>query len=323
MGYLGSRGVKFSIGAFALDQLPPADMALGNGLNAQVPNPFYGQISTGVDATATVALAQLLRPYPQYNGVTSDLLDVANSSYHAMTVRAERRYSKGLTLLFSYTYSKTIDLQGIGFSGETDSTVTVQNWDNLKGEYAPSTIDQTHRFVFSAVYQMPFFKGRKGFLEAAFGGWEVGTILSHFTGGPLGLGQSTNNTDSQGGGQRPNWSGVSAALPNPTVYDWFDASQFSNAAPFTFGNVARTLGGLRSAGLQANADRHLCSINSSRFTNASSCSSGRNFSISRTLVPIRAAQYEPGSSGVRHGQHTEQSAANHSVCVEIAVLRTD
>jgi hypothetical protein len=170
-----------------------------------------------------------------------------------MTVRAERRYSKGLTLLFSYTYSKTIDLQGAGFSGETDSTVTIQNWNYLKGEYAPSTIDQTNRFVFSAVYQLPFFKGRHGFLEGALGGWEVGCMLSHFTGSPLGISQNTNNTDSQGGGQRPNWSGINATLSNPGPYEWFDESQFTNAPAFTFGNVARTLGGLRSAGLH-NAD---------------------------------------------------------------------
>jgi outer membrane receptor protein involved in Fe transport len=251
VGYLGSRGVKFPISALTLDQLPTADLALGNALNTQVPNPFFGQIATGVDATATVAQAQLLRPYPHYNGVTSDDADLANSSYNALTVRAERRYSKGLTLLFSYTYSKTIDLQGAGFSGETDSAVTIQNWNNLKGEYAPSVIDQTHRFVFSAVYQLPFFKGRHGFLEAALGGWEVGAIFSHFTGGPLGMQQNTNNTGSQGGGQRPNWSGINATLANPSPYNWFDATQFSTAPAFAFGNVARTLGGLRSAGLHS------------------------------------------------------------------------
>jgi hypothetical protein len=81
------------------------------------------------------------------------------------------------------------------------------------------------------------------------GGWEVGAILSHFTGGPLGISQSTNNTDSQGGGQRPNWSGINATLPNPTPYDWFNASQFTTAPAFAFGNVAQTLGGLRSDGL--------------------------------------------------------------------------
>jgi len=70
---------------------------------------------------------------------------------------------------------------------------------------------------------------------------------------PLGFTQNTSVSDSQGGTQRPNWTGISAALPNPSVYDWFDASQFSNAAQYTFGNVERTLGDVRSSGLR-NAD---------------------------------------------------------------------
>ena len=121
----------------------------------------------------------------------------------------------------------------------------------MRDEYAPSALDQTHRFILSSVYQLPFFKKSHGFLGAALGGWEVGAIYSHFTGGPLGITQNTNNTGAQGGGQRPNWSGQSAALSNPSIYNWFDASQFSIAAAFTFGNVARTLGGLRADGVHS------------------------------------------------------------------------
>src|ERR1035438_5149641 len=58
VGYMGSRGLKFPINAL-LNQLPTADLALGNSLRTTVPNPFYGQISTGVLANATVAQAQL------------------------------------------------------------------------------------------------------------------------------------------------------------------------------------------------------------------------------------------------------------------------
>jgi hypothetical protein len=252
VGYTGSKGFKFPIGD-VLNQLPASDLTLGSNLNTLLPNPFYPQISSGVDANATVSRAQLLRPYPQFNQVTSDLADIANSKYNAMTVRVERRYTKGLTLLFSYTYSKNIDLGVQTFGGDNISGGSIQNYNDLRDEYAPSGIDQTHRFVLSAVYQLPFFKGRHGFLAEVFGGWEVGAIFSHFTGGPLGFTQNTSVSNSQGGTQRPNWTGISAALPNPSVNDWFDASQFSNAAQFTFGNVARTLGGVRTDGMK-NAD---------------------------------------------------------------------
>jgi hypothetical protein len=255
VGYMGSRGLKFPF-TTQLNQLPTADLALGNALTNQFPNPFYGQISTGVDATATVSRAQLLRPYPQFGAVASDLDDIANSTYHAMTVRFQRRYSKGLTVLVSYTYSKIIDI-GIGaFGGETVSAGGIQNYDYLKGEYSPSAIDRTHQLVSNAVYQLPFFKTGHRFLSKPFGGWELGVIVSFGSGGPLGITQNTNNTSSQGGGQRPNWTGISARISNPTVNDWFDTTQFTTAPSYAFGNLARTLGGLRSDGLH-NADMTL------------------------------------------------------------------
>ena len=242
VGYTGSRGVKLPMN-LTLNQIPDADLALGNSLRTLAPNPFYGQISSGILATPTITTAQLLRPYPQFDTVQSDLADIANSTYHALEVKFEKRYSKGLTLLASYTYSKAIDL-GIGtFSGDNVSSGTIQDYNNLRGEYSPSALDQTHRLVANAVYELPF-AGR------LLGGWELGAVLSLYSGSPLGIGEATSTTFAQGGGQRPNWTGVSAALSNPTVDKWFDTSQFTLAAPYTFGNVARTLGGLRSDGLQ-------------------------------------------------------------------------
>ncbi|MEO7143559.1 MAG: carboxypeptidase regulatory-like domain-containing protein, partial [Bryobacteraceae bacterium] len=117
VGYTGSRGLKLPIG-LTLNQIPTADLALGNALRTQVPNPFYGKIASGILASPMISEAQLLRPYPQYDGVTSVLANIANSTYHALEAKFEKRYSRGLTLLASYTYSKSVDL-GIGaFAGD-------------------------------------------------------------------------------------------------------------------------------------------------------------------------------------------------------------
>ncbi|HLJ15249.1 MAG TPA: TonB-dependent receptor [Bryobacteraceae bacterium] len=249
VGYTGSRGLKFPFGV-QLNQIPDADLALGNALRNQVANPFYGQISGGILSSPTVGYAQLLRPYPQFDTVTSDLANLANSTYHALEVKIEKRYSHGLTIMGSYTYSKDIDLNIGTFSGDSISAGVIQDYNNLKGEYAPSALDQTHRIIANAVYELPFFKSRHGFTGRALGGWEVGAILSMFSGSPLGISEATSTTFAQGGNQRPNWTGVSAKLSNPTVDQWFDTSQFTLAAPYTFGNVARTLSGLRSDRLQ-------------------------------------------------------------------------
>jgi hypothetical protein len=249
VGYTGSRGLKMPLGV-QLNQIPDADLSLGNGLRTLVPNPFYPQITSGVLASSTVAYAQLLRPYPQFDQITSQQADLANSSYHALEVKFEKRYSHGLTVLGSYTYSKNMDI-GIGsFSGDNVSGGVIQDYNYLKGEYAPSALDQTHRFVGNAVYEIPFMKDQKGVVGRILGGWETGFILSLYTGSPLGISESTNTTDAQGGNQRPNWTGKSASLSNPTPQEWFDTSQFTLAPQYTFGNLARTLGGLRSDGLK-------------------------------------------------------------------------
>ena len=62
------------------------------------------------------------------------------------------------------------------------------------------------------------------------------------------MNSAANNTFSQGGGQRPNWTGVDARLSIPTPDLWFDTRQFSAPPAYTFGNVSRTLSGLRSDG---------------------------------------------------------------------------
>lgn len=247
VGYVGTRGVKLPI-SLQLNQLPDSALAVGNGLRQQVSNPFYGQISVGSLAQKTVAEAQLLRPYPQFGGITSQSANAANSTYHALQVKFEKRYAKGVTLMAAYTYSKMMDLSTGNFSGESLGAGGIQNWNNLAAEWSPSSLDQTHRLSINVVYELPFFRAQRGLVSRVLGGWEVSAIGSFFSGGPLGIGSAVNTTFSQGGGQRPNWSGQSAAISNPTPEHWFDTTQFSAPAAYAFGNAPRTFSGLRDDG---------------------------------------------------------------------------
>ncbi len=245
VGYVGTRGLKFPNNLF-INQLPDSELALGNGLHTLVPNPFYGQIAIGPLAQPKVAEAQLLLPYPQYLGVTSDAANYSPSSYNALQVKLEKRYSSGFTLLASYTYSKMMDLNTGAFAGESFSGGAIQDWNNLASEYGVSSLDQTHRLIVNAVYELPFFKAQKGFVGHVLGGWEAGIVGSYYSGSPLGIVSAVNTTFSQGGGQRPNWNGQSAALANPTPAEWFNTSDFSAPLPYHFGTSPRTFSGLRS-----------------------------------------------------------------------------
>ena len=245
VGYLGTRGVSMPENR-QLNQLAPEHLALGDALRQQVANPFFGQIAVGPLSNRTVARAQLLRPFPHFDGVASQGATWATSSYHALMARAEKRYASGLNLLVSYTYSKYMDFGTGPFGGEALGASNFQNWYDLASEWSPSTLDQTHRYVTNVVYELPFFRTSQGWRRTVLGGWQTGVIWMGFSGGPLGVTSAVNNTFSQGGGQRPNWNGMNPCVENPTPQRWLDGSVFSVPAPYRFGTAPRTFGGCRS-----------------------------------------------------------------------------
>ncbi|MBS1855699.1 MAG: TonB-dependent receptor [Acidobacteria bacterium] len=245
VAYVGTHAVKFPLN-LQLDQLPDSALALGDGLRTLVANPFYGQISVGSLAAAKVAQAQLLRPYPQFTGVTSTQASWGNSSYNALQVRVSKRYARGLTLEAAYTYSKMLDYGTGTFGGETLSNGGIQDFNNLRAERSPSALDQTHRLILNGVYALPFHRDQRGPAGHLLGGWQIGVIASLYSGSPLGITSAVNGTYSQGGGQRPNWNGVNPGISNPTPAHWFDTSVFSNPPAYQFGNTPRTFNGARS-----------------------------------------------------------------------------
>jgi hypothetical protein len=80
-----------------------------------------------------------LRPYPQYDTVTAVNSTWANSIYHALEIKVEKRYSKGLTITGSYTRSKLIDYEIGQFAGETLGGGVIQDYTNLR----PTALSRT------------------------------------------------------------------------------------------------------------------------------------------------------------------------------------
>lgn len=245
VGYAGSRGMNLFENR-QWNQLHPDLLNMGDALRQQVPNPFFGHISVGPLANRTVARAQLLRPFPHFQGVSAQNASWATSTFHALEAKVEKRYSNGLNVLMSYTFSKFLDYGTGPFGGEALGASSIQNHYNRSAEWGVSTLDQTHRYVFNTVYEFPFLRNSSSFAGKVFGGWQIGAIWMAFSGGPLGVTSAVNNTFSQGGGQRPNWSGVNPCVDNPTPQRWLDGSVFSNPPAYTFGNAPRTFGGCRS-----------------------------------------------------------------------------
>ena len=257
VSYAGSHGLHL-FGPLNYDQLPTQDLALGSALRTLVPNPFYGVITSGPLSTPTVQEAQLLRPYPQFNSVIATNNSYGNSIYHSLQLKVQRRFSNGLGVLLSYTYSKLIDdvlpsTANLGFAGETFSAGNIQDYYNRLNERSVADFDTPNYLTTSANWELPFGKGKSfinhsGVGNALLGGWQLNGIVNFHSGAPLGLTTSSNTADNFGTALRPNYVGGNVTTPGSVeskLNDYFNVSAFATPAPYTLGNVGRLLPYLR------------------------------------------------------------------------------
>jgi hypothetical protein len=233
--YWGNKGTHLLV-SWRANDIPVQYLSLGSRLNDQVPNPFYGIITSGTLTSPNISRQQSLLPFPQYvgaSGLVRVFVPAGNSTYEAGSIQVERRLSGTLTLLSSYTRSKAID-----------DVRTPQDYYNRRLEKSLSGFSAPNMFVFSGVYTLPigrdreFGKGWNRFANAVLGNWDISGIFRIQSGEPVAITRPSVN------------NGQSASLSNPTIYAWFRTSVFSIAAPFTFGNVGPYLPDVRSDGIQ-------------------------------------------------------------------------
>ncbi|MCU1259759.1 MAG: TonB-dependent hemoglobin/transferrin/lactoferrin receptor family protein [Bryobacterales bacterium] len=186
------------------------------------------------------------RPYPQYATIAS-YEPIGISTYHALELSAEKRFSKGMSFLAAYTFSKAIDEGGGGNSASAESRVNVQDPRNVKTEYGLADFNFPQRFTLSAIYDLPFGKGRQylanasRILDGVAGGWALTSIVTAQNGPPgtVTMATSTSNT---GTAQYPNRV-CDGNLSNSqrTIQHWYDTSCFVAPALYTFGNAGRNI----------------------------------------------------------------------------------
>ncbi|MCB1019758.1 MAG: TonB-dependent receptor [Acidobacteria bacterium] len=219
--YLGNVGHKLPGPSIAVNQVDPSLWRSGN--------------------------MQALRPFPQFNAVTSVAPMWGNSSYHGLNLKLEKRFSHGLNFLANYTYAKFIDDTYSGQeAGESD--LAMQNLYDRAAEKALSGNDVRNRLVWSSVYEIPLGKGRamlnQGPLAMILGGWNFGTIVTLQQGSPMGLTTQTNGLGSAftPGPQRVNVL-RDPALPSgeQTVERFFDTDAVAAPGTLVFGNSSRAL----------------------------------------------------------------------------------
>ena len=260
-GYVGSHGLHLTQtgeGTANLNQLTSDQLKLGTQLQQQVRNPFFSLIIIGPLAAATVPQSFLLRSFPQFTTVNPLYMTGASSIYHSFQLKVEKRFTKGLSLLVSYTDAKLID--DFSIISNVGRNANMQNFWDRKNERAISANDISQRFVGGFVYVLPIGRGRRvgahmhRAVDAVLGGWQLNGIVAFQSGDPLAL-TMTNSLSSIAGNNvlRPNNTGTSARIAGSVksrLLRYFDISQFTAPAPFTFGNTGRTLPDVRGPGLK-------------------------------------------------------------------------
>jgi hypothetical protein len=186
--YVGNRGYDGVVNTNILNTVPRQylstssfrDQNMVNAINfltATVTNPFRNLVpGTGING-ATVQRQQLLRAFPQFGTITTVRND-ASSSYHGGQLRAEKRFTRGYTMLAAYTWSKFLE-EG-SFRNEVDTEY----------ERRFSDADIPHRLVVSGIWELPFGRGRRWgkdwnrAVDVAVGGWQVQGIWNWQSGRP-------------------------------------------------------------------------------------------------------------------------------------------
>jgi hypothetical protein len=180
------------------------------------------------------------RPFQGFNNITYTT-PMDDSSYNALEMRAERRYSTGVALLVSYTFSKTLDIGGEQLIGD----LNLRDVNNVKAEHALSTQDVRNNFVASVVYDLPVGKGKRfdmgnAVLNQVIGNWQVNGIFSDRSGQPFTpqLGVSSANT----GNARPNRiADGHLSSDQRNINRWFDKTAFTVPAQYLYGNAGRDI----------------------------------------------------------------------------------
>lgn len=220
--YVGSRTRRLPISR-GLNDIPLAERRRGiaslggnpSYLLEQVPNPFAGQLPGTPLNARTISRQQLLKPFPQFLSVTMEKENGGSASYDALEIAAHVQRS-GLVAAATYAWMRSFESLGYVDTGDDG-----QLWRAL------ASFDRTHRFTVSAVWELPFGRGRRfggmaeGLLGHLISGWQLNAIGEIQSGTPTGM----------PGGVR--LLADTARLPNgqQTLDRWFDNSTRRNPRP--------------------------------------------------------------------------------------------
>ncbi len=216
-----------------------------------------------------LANTNLSRPYPKFGGFQV-MNAPSHSSYHALYLKVQQRFSRGLTFISSFAWSKSID-NGSGIRTSVGDSLTPSNDYNLELERGLSAFDFRRRWTTSWVWELPVGKGKRllsdnRVADLVLGGWQLGGILTLQDGFPFTLTCGPGNIQNGGGICYPDSTGADPNLPRSEQARtrFFNTDAYVDRIPatgnFRFGTTGRNsvIGpGIISFDASANKKFHL------------------------------------------------------------------
>lgn len=148
-------------------------------MTATVPNPFRNLVpSNATYNAATIQRRLLLVPFPEFGNITLQEYN-GSSTYDSIQFQAVKRFTKGLSLNASYSFTR-----------EHEKTQRLNPQDEFLTEIVSPT-ERPHRFTFSGIYELPIGRGRgigknwNRWLDAFLGGWQFQGNYEWQSGEPL------------------------------------------------------------------------------------------------------------------------------------------
>jgi hypothetical protein len=240
--YIGNHGLHIWRRNVNRNDIPPNTLCRGSacdgsndparlqiaraGLNIASPVPGVGVQDQG----ALIADNRLFRGV---GNITTDESN-GNSSYHAMQVWLNRRFSKKLAFQVSYTWSHSIS--DVALTSFTNTTSDPFNFNSDRGD---ADLDRRHTFVSNVVYVLPSFREWGKAAEFALGDWQLNAIGSYFGATPIELITGMNTLGTAGAvGQRPNYTGAPLYLSgDPTRH--LNPAAFATPAAGQLGTLGK------------------------------------------------------------------------------------
>lgn len=172
--YVGSRTRSLQTSK-SINEISAEQLKLGTDLLTLVPNPFEGLLPGTAYNGRTVTRQQLLRPFPQFGGITENHRPLGQTWYNSLQLRVEKRLSAGFHFLMSYTLSKSIE--AVGYLNAQDRL----------GDLARvlTSVDAPMRLNLTGAYELPFFKTGSRLARTLLGGWQLNAIATFQSGLPV------------------------------------------------------------------------------------------------------------------------------------------